>query len=150
MLMAQIIIHINNQIGSRNYLTAINSINKLLSIIIKLKTAHDRGILWLEQYCLLSLGLCYYYINEIKKSERSYLQALKTVQEIGDKTSEIRCYRQLSIVYEKGNLEKSIECSINALRIAEQIEDKQEIFSCSFSIGLYLSLAFYYREAIYY
>ncbi|WP_159780282.1 ATP-binding protein [Flavobacterium sp. 9AF] len=88
--------------------------------IEKKKMTNDiRGL----AYALYGKGKVYFYLNEFKKAEEYYLQALKIHDEMNENTGKAMTYTKLGeLYYTKKSFDKALEIAFIGLEIANKLK----------------------------
>ena len=96
-----------------------------------------------------SAGKEYRAEGKYSESVGAFENAIRIAREIGSRDHELKCLRQLSLVYwETDELEKYLSLTERALELAKEIKHKREEGLCLNNLGLYFWKKHDYRYAL--
>lgn len=79
-----------------------------------------------EGWCLGYLGWCLHYNGLYRKQIKTHMDAVKLLSRAEDKHGMIYSYNGLMAGYfQLGVMDLSVQCGVNAMKIAEEIDDKE-------------------------
>lgn len=106
------------------------------------------GDLYLQGLIADCKGMLYEETYEFKEAIKLYKKALKRFGNIGSLRNMLYVYEKLSGVYiDSGNIPDAIECAITAARLAEELNDFNEIIRANLNVALAYEAEERHREA---
>ena len=139
----------------------IGQIKISLDFFVKAESSSDaEGLKNKSQFCRSVIQLTNLYfkakslrdeptIKDYPESIKAFEQAIDIARKIGSGEHEVKCLRQLSVIYdETNNPRESYRLNIEAQEIARKLNIKRELEYSSYNIGRYYSNASVYSLAL--